>query len=83
MAGPIVTLYYRRMETKQPVNREYKRIVEAGGGEYVTGMLGSLVLFNSPQTGSTLALPENLLTSEAVKSRILASNKAFESFKLG
>jgi hypothetical protein len=83
MAVVIVTLYYRRMRTKQPVNEEHKRIVEAGGGEYVAGMLESLVLFNSPQTCSTLALPENRLTSESVRSRILASDAEFESFKRG
>jgi len=31
----------------------------------------------SPQTGSTLALPEQDLTVEAVRARIAASNEAF------
>lgn len=56
---------------------EHKMIVEYGGGEYVPGMLGDLVLFNSRQTGSTLALPEKELTVEAVARRILLSNQSF------
>ena len=60
------------------VNKEHKAIVEAGGGIYVAGMFGPLVLFNSPKTGSTLALQENLLTSSAVRNRIRESNLEFE-----
>lgn len=51
--------------------------VEEGGGEYVPGMMGDLVLFNSKATGSTLALPEKELTAEAVARKILLSNKSF------
>ncbi len=78
MAANFVTLYYSRMRKQQPVNEEHKRIVEAGGGVYVAGRMGDLVLFNSPKTRSTLALPENLLTSEAVALRIRESNLTFE-----
>jgi hypothetical protein len=56
---------------------KHRAIVEAGGGIYVRGMMGPLVLFNSPKTGSTLALPENELTPEAVALKLLVSNKAF------
>jgi hypothetical protein len=59
------------------VNEEHKRIVEEGGGVYVAGMFGPLVLFNSPLTRSTLAIPEKDLTPEAVRSRIVQSDKQF------
>ncbi len=62
---------------QQPVNETHKRIVEAGGGIYVHGMMGNHVLFNSPATGSTLALPEDGLTAEAVRAHIAESNKKF------
>lgn len=66
------------MSRKQhPANETHKAIVEAGGGIYVHGMMGPLVLFNSPATGSTLALPEDRLTTEAVRERIAESNKEF------
>lgn len=56
-------------------------IVEAGGGVY-QGIFDPdaniyLVMFDSPATGSTLALPEHLLTSDTVRARIVESNKAF------
>lgn len=59
------------------VNPKHQAVVEAGGGEYVPGMFGPLVLFNSKKTGSTLALPENLLTAEEVARKLLVSDKAF------
>jgi len=58
-------------------NFEHQTIVEAGGGEYVPGRLGNLVLFNSPATRSTLALPEEKLTPEAVRAHIAESNAKF------
>lgn len=56
-------------------------IVEAGGGRY-QGVFDPdaniyLVMFDSPATGSTLALPEHKLTPEAVRERIAESNKTF------
>jgi len=60
-----------------PENKTHRRIVEAGGGIYVAGMLGPLVLFNSKATGSTLALPESHLTIKAVRARIAESDKTF------
>ena len=64
-------------EVRKVVVQRHRKIVEAGGGEYVPGMFGNLVLFNSLETGSTLALPESDLTSENVRQHILESNKVF------
>jgi len=58
-------------------NERHKRIVEAGGGIYVVGMMGDLVLFNSPTTGSTLALPGSLLSAESVRAHIAESDALF------
>ena len=59
------------------VNAQHARIVALGGGDYVPGMLGDLVLFNSPATGSTIALREADLTPDAVRRRIAESNAKF------
>jgi hypothetical protein len=56
---------------------EHARIVVLGGGDYIAGMLGDLVLFNSPATGSTLALREADLTPDAVRQHIAESNAKF------
>lgn len=58
-------------------NERHKRIVETGGGVYVPGTMDDLVLFNSPTTGSTLALQWHLLSAEAVRARIAESDKEF------
>lgn len=58
-------------------NDAHARIVGLGGGVYVPGMLGDLVLFNSPATGSTLALPASQLTPDAVRAHIAESNARF------
>ena len=58
-------------------NDNHARIVARGGGIYKPGMLGDLVLFNSPATGSTLALHEADLTPEAVRRHIAESNAKF------
>lgn len=63
--------------TVAKTNLFHKQVVEQGGGEYVPGMFGDLVLFNSKKTGSTLALPENLLTWETVRDHIAESNAKF------
>ena len=55
----------------------HRRIVERGGGVYVPGRLGTLVLFNSPKTGGTLALEEKDLTPERVREKIRLSDLAF------
>jgi hypothetical protein len=59
------------------VNAKHKRSVEAGGGIYVPGEMGGLVLFNSPTTGSTLALPGPLLSAESVRAHIAESDALF------
>ena len=59
------------------VNEGHKAIIEQAGGIYVAGMFGDLVLFNSPATGSTLALPESQLTAERVAEHIAESNAKF------
>lgn len=64
-------------------NETHREIVEAGGGVYRAGMFVNLVLFDSPETHSTLALPEDSLTAEAVRAHIQASNVKFGIFKGG
>ena len=58
-------------------NDNHARIVALGGGIYKPGMLGDLVLFDSPATRSTLALHEADLTPEAVRQHIAESNAKF------
>lgn len=62
---------------------ELKRAVLAGGGTWIgiqeTIEPPALVLFQSPTTGSTLALFEDLLTAERVHAKITRSDKAFAS----
>ncbi len=59
-----------------------KRHVLAGGGQWVgvqecVPPLTALVLFNSPTTQSTLALPADQLTSATVHAKIVASDAQF------
>jgi hypothetical protein len=77
-------LWARAFETQvlltprpRKVNAQHARIVALGGGDYVPGMLGDLVLFNSPATGSTIALREADLTPDAVRQHIAESNARF------
>jgi hypothetical protein len=62
---------------------EMCQIVEAGGGRYVgvmneiPGKVESIVLFTSPQTRSTLALPSSRLTVEAVREQLAKSDAVF------
>lgn len=56
--------------------------VEAGGGIWVgiqeyEGVSYDLALFNSPKTGSTLALKTSEITPERVRSHIAASDALF------
>lgn len=76
MASDCVTLYDSHMKIKA-----HEEQVTQGGGQYLSTMHG-LVWFNSPQTGSTLALPEMSLTIEKVRSRILSSDKTFTNAPL-
>jgi hypothetical protein len=59
-------------------NSEHKRIVEDGGGIYVAGMMGNLVLFNSPDTGSTYAIPDVELTADRVREHIAEMDAKFK-----
>jgi hypothetical protein len=69
-----------------PLNEgEMSSIVAAGGGRYVgvinkfPGKMESIVLFTSPQTRSTLALPSSRLTVAAVREQLAESDAAFNS----
>jgi hypothetical protein len=62
---------------------EFSSIVAAGGGRYV-GVLKEIpdqmecvVLFSSPRTRTTLALPISRLTVEAVREHLTESDAAF------
>jgi hypothetical protein len=61
----------------------FSSIVAAGGGSYVGVLkeipdkMESLVLFNSPQTRTTLAIPISRLTVEAVREHLAESDAAF------
>ncbi len=62
----------------------WKAAVEEGGGiwvgvlEGIEGVTAGLALFNSPATGSTLALkPTEPITPEAVREHIAESNEKF------
>ena len=63
------------------MNITHKEIVEAGGGRYV-GMMGELILFDSPTTGSTLALPPCLLSAASVRKQIAESDARFAVARL-
>jgi hypothetical protein len=58
-------------------------IVAAGSGRYVGVLkeipdkMESVVLFNSPRTGTTLGLPISLLTVAAVREHLAESDAAF------
>jgi hypothetical protein len=62
---------------------EISSIVEAGGGKYVGILLAipqkveSVILYISPQTRTTLAIPISCLTVEAVRKQLAESNAAF------
>jgi len=61
----------------------FSSIVAAGGGRYVGVLkeipdkMESLVLFNSPRTRTTLAIPISHLTVEAVREHLAESDAAF------
>lgn len=61
----------------QRVNPDHKKVVEAGGGVYEPSGIPGMVMFDSPKTGSTLAIKECDLTPEAVRRIIKKSNEAF------
>jgi hypothetical protein len=61
----------------------FSSVVAAGGGSYVGVLkeipdkMESLVLFNSPRTRTTLAIPISHLTAEAVSEHLAESGAAF------
>src|ERR1700693_3871361 len=77
--------HYRRGIKSPPTLSEVEMcwIVAAGGGRYVgvmneiPGKMESLVLFVSPQTRTTLALPSSRLTVAAVREQLAESDAAF------
>jgi len=62
---------------------EISSVVAAGGGRYVgvlkeiPGKMEPIILFISPQTRTTLALPISHLTVEAVREHLAESDAAF------
>ena len=65
----------------QPWRAALRPAVEPGGGVWVGIQDGGpylLVLFNSPKTGSTLALKASGLTASKVRAHISSSNKKFD-----
>lgn len=71
------------MKVSDAVLKELRLDVEAGGGKWVglqedlTGE-NALVLFDSPVTHTTLALPWPDVTAESVRKRIERSNRKFQ-----
>ena len=67
----------------QPWRAALRTAVEQGGGVWVgiqdnEGMMENIVLFNSPETGSTLGLKVSEVTAKArVFDKIKASNAKF------
>ncbi|PWT76225.1 MAG: hypothetical protein C5B59_07075 [Bacteroidetes bacterium] len=81
-----MTAQKRRAEAyehyKQDVEASARACVEEGEGIWVgiqegEGLYTDLVLFNSPQTGSTLALKTTEITPEKVREKIRRSDAAF------
>jgi hypothetical protein len=71
----IVTAY---QQYQQDAVASAKACVEQGGGIWVGTMdEGRLALFNSPQTGSTLALKITAITPELVAAKIRVSDRKF------
>ena len=62
---------------------EISSVVAAGGGRYVgvlkeiPGKMEPVILFISPRTRTTLALPISRLTVESVRERLAESDAAF------
>lgn len=74
--------YYEKQWGKDYENY-FRKEVEAGGGVWVgiqecEGWPYDLVLFNSPKTGSTLALSTAKISGQAVLDHIHASNRQWE-----
>jgi hypothetical protein len=76
----------REIDTAAPLDlgeTEFSSIVAAGCGRYVGVLkeipdkMESVVLFNSPRTGTTLGLPISRLTVAAVREHLAESDAAF------
>jgi len=63
------------------VRRASKLAVEQGGGIWKGIQEPNLVLFNSPKTGTTLALKTTEVTPELVRSKIQRSDAQFARYK--
>ena len=73
---------------RQDVEMAARAAVEEGGGIWVgimecAGFLYDIVYFNSPKTGTTLALKTTEITPEAVRRRIKNSNEQFRRASMG
>lgn len=60
-----------------------RALVEAGGGKWLgiqeTVEPPALVLFNSPNTKTTLAMYEDLVTEDSVRAKLAHSDRAFNA----
>lgn len=70
----------------QPYRAALRTAVEQGGGVWLgiqdnEGMMENVVLFNSPDTGSTLGLKVSEVTPTRVFDKIKASNRKFAEVK--
>jgi len=63
------------------VRRASNLAVEQGGGIWNGIQEPNLVLFNSPKTGTTLALKTTEITPELVRSKIQRSDAQFARYK--
>jgi len=81
---------FTRQDREHPHAHLYRTLIELGGGHYAGVMAGfldknrkavpPLVLFTSPQTGSTLGLSAFDLSATTVRQRIAESDAAFAAF---
>lgn len=79
-----------RNDREHPHAHLYRTLIELGGGRYAGVQAGfldknrkpvaPLVLFTSPQTGSTLGLSAFDLSANAVRAKIIESDLAFNAF---
>jgi hypothetical protein len=72
----------RNVTLDKTYDKYFRRFVEDGGGQWVgiqecEGRDYDLILFNSPKTGSTLALRTTEVTAQRVWESIHESNKLF------
>lgn len=79
----------RPIDYTDPVNVQYRDLISQGGGQFIGTQPGfvkkstgetteGLVMFNDPETNTTLVLKPSQLTAEAVAQRIAASRQQFQ-----